>query len=118
MAKMIVNDTITSKHVIEKVNKDSELNLKVKMNKFDIETTSFLKGQNLKAGINPTYEFEGKLYVVKVSKELPIMRKEFTEAKGAATSDYQNELEKNWIDSLRGKYKVKVYKKVLYNLGK
>jgi peptidyl-prolyl cis-trans isomerase SurA len=46
------------------------------------------------------------------------MRKEFTEAKGAATSDYQNELEKNWIDSLRGKYKVKVYKKVLYNLGK
>ena len=118
VAKMIVNDTITSKHVIEKVNKDSELNLKVKMNKFDIETTSFLKGQNLKAGINPTYEFEGKLYVVKVSKELPIMRKEFTEAKGAATSDYQNELEKNWIDSLRGKYKVKVYKKVLYNLGK
>lgn len=118
VAKMIVNDTITSKHVIEKINKDSELNLKVKMNKFDIEGTPFLKGQNLKKGVNPIYEFEGKLYVVKVANELPVMRKEYTEAKGAATSDYQNALEKNWINSLRGKYKVKVYKKVLYNLGK
>jgi peptidyl-prolyl cis-trans isomerase SurA len=46
------------------------------------------------------------------------MKKEFSEAKGTATSDYQNFLEKNWLDSLTSKYKVKVNKKVLYNLGK
>jgi peptidyl-prolyl cis-trans isomerase SurA len=56
--------------------------------------------------------------VVKVNAELPVMRKEFNEAKGNATSDYQNYLEKNWLDSLQKKYKVKVNKKVLYNLGK
>jgi peptidyl-prolyl cis-trans isomerase SurA len=113
-----VNDTITSKHVIEKVNKDSELNLKVKMNKFDPETTAFMKGKSLAMGVNNTYEFDGKLYVVKVTNMLPVMRKEFNEAKGSATSDYQNFLEKNWLDSLTSKYKVKVNKKVLYNLGK
>ena len=69
-------------------------------------------------GVNPTYEFDGKLYVIKVSKVLPIMQKEFNEAKGAATSDYQNFLESNWLESLQKKYKVKVNKKVLYNLGK
>jgi peptidyl-prolyl cis-trans isomerase SurA len=118
VASMIVNDTITSKHVIEKVNKDSELNLKVKMNKFDPETTAFMKGKSLAMGVNSTYEFDGKLYVVKVTNMLPVMRKEFNEAKGSATSDYQNFLEKNWLDSLTSKYKVKVNKKVLYNLGK
>jgi peptidyl-prolyl cis-trans isomerase SurA len=118
VAAMIVNDTITSKHVIEKVNKDSELNLKVKMNKFDPETTAFMKGKPLAMGVNNTYEFDGKLYVVKVTNMLPVMRKEFNEAKGSATSDYQNFLEKNWLDSLTSKYKVKVNKKVLYNLGK
>lgn len=118
VASMIVNDTVTSKHVIEKINKDTELNLKVKMNKFDPETTAFLKGKSLSMGVNKTYEFEGKLYVVKVTNMLPVMKKEFSEAKGSATSDYQNFLEKNWLESLTSKYKVKVNKKVLYNLGK
>lgn len=115
---MLANDTINSKHVIAKINKDSELNLKVKMNKFDPEATPSLKGQNLSAGVSQPYLFEGKYYVVKVHAELPVMLKEFNEAKGNATSDYQNFLEKNWLDSLQKKYKVKINKKVLYTLGK
>ena len=118
VASMINNDTITSKHVLDKINKDTELNLKVKMNKFDPETTAFMKGKTLTVGVNPTYEFDGKLYVIKVSKVLPVMQKEFNEAKGAATSDYQNFLESNWLESLQKKYKIKVNKKVLYTLGK
>lgn len=118
VSKMIQNDTINSKHVLDKINKDSELNLKVKMNKFDPINTPSLKDQKLSIGVNPIYEFEGKLYVVKVSKELPVMQKEFSEAKGAATSEYQNHLEKKWLDELRKKYKVTIKKKVLYNLGK
>ncbi|MBM3165399.1 MAG: peptidylprolyl isomerase [Bacteroidetes bacterium] len=116
--EMLGNDTINSKHVIQKINKDSELNLKVKMNKFDPEATPSLKGQNLTTGLSQPYAFESKYYVVKVHAELPVMRKEFAEAKGMVTSDYQNSLEKNWIETLQKKYKVKVNKKVLYNLGK
>lgn len=115
---MLANDTINSKHVIEKINKDSELNLKVKMNKFDPETTAVLKGRDLNAGVTQPFGFEGKFYVVKVQAVLPVMAKEFNESKGNATSDYQNALEKDWIESLQKKYKVKINKKVLYNLGK
>jgi peptidyl-prolyl cis-trans isomerase SurA len=114
---MLSNDTITSKHVIEKINKETELNLKVKMNKFDPETTNFLKGRFLAMGRNLPYEFEGKQYVVIVSEQLPPMNKAFSEAKGVATSDYQNFLESTWLTSLKSKYKVKVNKKVLYTLG-
>ena len=64
------------------------------------------------------FGFEGKFYVVKVQAVLPVMAKEFNESKGNATSDYQNALEKDWIESLQKKYKVKINKKVLYNLGK
>lgn len=114
---MLKNDTITSKHVLEVINKDSELNLKVRMNKFDIEQTSFLKSANLKKGLNQAYEFEGKYYVVKVAEVLEPMRKEFSEAKGIATSDYQNYLEKTWLEELTKNHPIKVNSEVLYNLG-
>jgi peptidyl-prolyl cis-trans isomerase SurA len=45
------------------------------------------------------------------------MKKEFNEAKGAVTSDYQNFLEKTWLDELNKKYTVKVNYDVLYNLN-
>lgn len=116
--KMIQNDTINSKHVIDVINKDSELNLRVRTNKFETELTPFLKGQNLKKGANKPYELNGKFYVVKIAAILPPTPKELAEAKGAITSDFQNYLEKKWMDQLRINHPVKVYKEVLYSLGK
>ena len=63
---MLKNDTINSKHVLDVINKDSELNLKVKMNKFDIAQTPFLVGKNLSKGLNQAYEFEGKSATQKI----------------------------------------------------
>jgi peptidyl-prolyl cis-trans isomerase SurA len=114
---MLKNDTINSKHVLDVVNKDSELNLKVKMNKFDIAQTPFLVGRNLSKGVNQAYEFEGKYYVVKVAAVLEPGLKEFSEAKGMATSDYQNYLESTWLESLKNTHSVKVNKEVLYQIG-
>ena len=118
VSSMIANDTINSKHVLDVVNKDSELNLKVKMNKFDVTQTLTLKDRELDLGVNKMYEFEGKFYVVKVSSKLPVMRKEFTEAKGSITSDYQNFLEQEWIKELRIKHPIVIFYDVLYSLGK
>jgi peptidyl-prolyl cis-trans isomerase SurA len=115
---MIQNDTINSKHVIESINKDSELNLRVRTNKFDIETTNFLKGQGLSKGVNKAYNFDGKFYVVKVNDILDPKPKEFSEAKGAITSDYQNYLEKVWLEELSSKHTLKINYEVLYSLGK
>lgn len=116
--KMIQNDTINSKHVIEKINKDSQLNLKVRTNKFEEKNTPFLKDQNLKKGVNKPYAFDGKIYVVKVNEEIAPGNKELLEAKGAVTSDYQNYLEKVWLEELAKKYPLKVNTEVLYSIGK
>lgn len=116
--KMIQNDTINSKHVIDVINKDSELNLRVRTNKFDKESTNFLKDRTLNKGINKPFELEGKVYVIKVNELLDPKEKEFSEAKGAATSDYQNFLEKNWLEELAKKHSIKVNYEVLYSLGK
>ena len=118
VAKMIKNDTINSKHVLDLINKESELNLRVRTNKFDTEQTSFLKDQNLTIGINKSYTFDGKVYVVKVNEKLAPKNKEFSEAKGATTSDYQNYLEKTWLEELNKKHAVKIYDAVLYSVGK
>lgn len=116
--KMMKKKSNTSKEIIEKVNATSELNLKVKLNKFDPEQTPSLQGKTFVVGRNKPYAFDGKHFVVKLTKELPIMRKEFSEARGAVTSDYQNFLEKTWLEELNNKYTVKVNYDVLYNLDK
>jgi peptidyl-prolyl cis-trans isomerase SurA len=116
--KMIQNDTINSKHVLDVINKDSELNLRVRTNKFDIENTPFLKGRDLKNGVNKSYSFDGKTYVIKVNEILERKQKEFSEAKGPATSDYQNYLEKTWLEEITQKHTLKINYDVLYSLGK
>jgi peptidyl-prolyl cis-trans isomerase SurA len=45
------------------------------------------------------------------------MNKEFSEAKGTVTSDYQNFLEKSWMDELQKKYTITIYPDVLYKIG-
>ncbi len=69
-------------------------------------------------GRNKPYEFEGKHYVVDLKAEVPVMRKELLEARGLVTSDYQNFLEKNWMEEITRKHTIKVNYDILYNLNK
>ncbi len=114
--KMLKNDTITSKHIIEKLNEKSELNLKVKTNKYEINEISYLKGRTFKKGTNPLYEFGGKYYVIKVNELIPAGTKLLIDAKGLITSDYQNYLEQEWLKELTIKYPFKINEKVIYSL--
>jgi peptidyl-prolyl cis-trans isomerase SurA len=114
--KMLKNDTITSKHIIEKLNEKSELNLKVKTNKYEINEISYLKGRTFKKGTNPMYEFGGKYYVIKVNELIPAGPKLLVDAKGLITSDYQNYLEQEWLKELTMKYPFKINDKIIYSL--
>lgn len=53
---------------------------------------------------------------VRINELIPAHPKALEEARGIITSDYQNQLEKLWVDELRAKYPVKVNKKVLAQL--
>lgn len=111
-------DTLKISAIVEKINKDSELNTRHRNNKFDVEKTNYIENQNLKKGVNPVYKFNDKFYVVRLADILAPAEKEFSEAKGAVTSDYQNYLEAKWLEELSTKHKIVVNTEVLYNLGK
>jgi len=102
----------TDKEILEKLNKDSQLNL-------TIDSKILNKGENPMVdanwipGISATKEADKKFTFVRVNKILKPSPKTLAEAKGAATSDYQNFLEKDWIDSLKKKYPVNIHKDVL-----
>lgn len=117
VVKMLKNDTITSKHILTKLNEKSELNLKVKTNKYEISEVSYLKGRTFKLGTNPIYEFGGKFYVIKVSQLIPAGPKLLIDAKGLITSDYQNYLEQEWLKELARKYSFSINEPVIYSLG-
>jgi peptidyl-prolyl cis-trans isomerase SurA len=118
VADLLKSDTISSKTIIGIINKDSELNLRVRTGKFETATTNYLKNQTFKKGVNPIYPFENKFYVVKVDEVLPAGPKVLSEAKGAATADYQTYLEKQWLEEIAKKHPITVNNAVLYSLGK
>ena len=62
---------------------------------------------------------EGQLYtVIKVLEVFPEGIKSFEETKGKVISDYQEKIEKQWMEQLREKYKVKINKKTLKSIKK
>ena len=54
----------------------------------------------------------------KVEELLPARKKELNEARGYVIADYQDQLEREWVEKLRKRYPVKINKKVLAKLIK
>ncbi|TGE27055.1 peptidylprolyl isomerase [Hymenobacter metallicola] len=80
-----------------------------------IQQRSFQKGDNKvvdelvsKGPGTYTVNKDGRYYAVTIDKVLPAGPKTLAEARGQATSDYQNFLEKQWISQLREEYPVKI----------
>jgi len=104
-----LNDT----DLLKEINTDS-----VKV--LTIESAKFLKKENKlidsipwNPGITGDIVSNGATVFVNVKKVLKPQVKELHEARGLITADYQNFLEKEWIQALRAKYPVDVKRDVL-----
>jgi peptidyl-prolyl cis-trans isomerase SurA len=71
------------------------------------------KDLELKVGISEIYELNDAYHIAKVTKIIPKSVKTFEESKGNVINDFQNEIEKNWLATLRERFKVDINKKVL-----
>jgi peptidyl-prolyl cis-trans isomerase SurA len=69
-----------------------------------------------KKGIHVVQETENRVIWCYVYGTVPPTLKKLSEVKGMATADYQNELEKIWIQTLREKYNVVENKEILEHL--
>ncbi|WP_400193568.1 peptidylprolyl isomerase [Hymenobacter sp. B81] len=79
-----------------------------------VQQRAFPKGENKVVDGVPqqpgtyTAQQDGRYFAVVVERVLPAGPKTLAEARGQATSDYQNYLEQEWLKELRQKYPVKV----------
>ncbi|MBI2269604.1 MAG: peptidylprolyl isomerase [Bacteroidetes bacterium] len=110
--KAMLKKNKTQKEILDVVNKKSQLNLQVESKLFLPKENSFVDA-NWNPGISANKKENGKIMFVEVKKLLKPEPKAFNESKGLVTADYQNYLEKEWIESLKKKYPVTVNKEVL-----
>ncbi len=60
----------------------------------------------------------GNVKFYKIKEILPVTEKKLEEARGYVVADYQDHLEKKWVEELENEYKVVINKKVLKSLIK
>jgi len=94
--------------IIEKVNKNSQLNMRLYSGIYSKEDYPALAKTDLKTGITPVIENEKMFYVFRISEVLAPQPKKLEEAKGAVTAAYQTYLEETWMKELKAKYPVQL----------
>jgi peptidyl-prolyl cis-trans isomerase SurA len=67
------------------------------------------------AKVTPVKDYPIDAVYGKILKKGP---EEYEDVKGLVTADYQEELEKGWVATLRRKYQVKVYDEVVKTVNK
>lgn len=104
----------SEKDILAEVNKNSQLNLQVESRIFTKAENEFVD-KNWKLGTSEDIvsEKDKKIIIVVVNKLLKPEPKAYQDAKGMITADYQNFLEKQWIEALKKKYPVTIDNKVL-----
>ncbi len=111
-------DKAFMKTILEKT-KNGDTLTAADVKKFKSVTTfrAYGKGENKIVDMTPwtigihEVEADGMYYLVEIERLIPPGIKSFQEAKASVISDYQEEIEKKWLESLRSKHKVKVNKK-------
>ncbi|REK07014.1 MAG: hypothetical protein DWQ39_02360 [Bacteroidetes bacterium] len=99
--------------LMARVNKNSQLNLQVKYGKFPRGENDIIDQIDWKPGVTKDIVKDKQVVFAEVKRVLPAQPKSLEEAKGLVTADYQNALEKEWIEELKKKYTVKVNQDVV-----
>ncbi len=104
--------------LMARVNKSSQLNLQVKSAKFLKGDNDIIDSISWVAGMTKDFKHGNSTVFVNVKQKIASQPKSLEEAKGLVTADYQGFLEKEWIESLRAKYPVKINQEVVESIIK
>ena len=102
----------TMKEILDELNKDSQLNVTAD-HKLYKKGENDIVDRNWKAGTSKNENIDGRVKFVVVDHIEAARPKTLQEARGAVTTDYQNQLDKEWVASLKAKYPVTVNREVL-----
>ncbi len=104
---------LTSDDILNAINKDSQLNLSIKHDTFLRGDDALIDSIKWEPGITADIKKGNSIVFVQVNQKIAPTPKSLSEAKGLVTADYQDSLEKQWIEDLKKKYAVAIQKDVL-----
>ena len=117
-AQKLLQEGKTAEEVKELLNNKDKVNVIVSDGIFEIGERVLPKDLELEKGVSRIYSDDAGYTVLNVKDVVPAGIKTLNSVNGKAMSDYQNYLEKTWIESLRNKYEVKINKKALKRVKK
>lgn len=106
--KDVKKGKLTGVEILKKHASDNPLNLRVEEGKFEKSAKEVLGKITWQPGISEDQKIENQIVFVNVKRVLAPEPKLLSEIRGIITSEYQNVLEKSWIEGLMKKYPVVV----------
>ena len=92
--------------IMKLANKSYSLNLSYEKALYEKGQNAIIDELDKKPGISENKKVNNSIVIVKINKLLPAQNKKLDEARGLITADYQNYLEKEWLNILHEKHKV------------
>lgn len=102
----------------KQINSDGKINIIAVSDVFEIDQSELPEGLIPVKGVSDIKLNDGFYVVVNIKEVIEPTLKEFDEVRGTVISDFQTEIEKKWMQSLRDKYEVKINNKSLKKLKK
>ncbi|MCF8338083.1 MAG: hypothetical protein K9I74_08885, partial [Bacteroidales bacterium] len=99
------------------LNSDSVRNVSVQEGLYEKDANPYIRKASWEEGLSDKLNHEKKPFFVMIHEFVPPEPKTLEEARGIVTADYQNYLEKQWIEKLRKKYDYEVNHEVFKSLN-
>ena len=114
--KLLKKKGITREELLKQINNDSQLNLTIREGKYAKGENDIVDEIAWQKGLSTDIKKDGSVIFVDVKEVMPAQPKKLEECRGLVTSDYQAQLEKQWIETLKKKYTVEVNQEVLQSM--
>ncbi len=104
---------VSHEQLMENFNQESQLEVSAQKGIFEINNMPVSAQLSQKAGVSRVIPENGNYVVVLVNDFLPAQPKKLSEIRGLVIADYQNYLEKQWVEELRQRYTVTINRDAL-----
>jgi len=111
--KNFLKSGLADNDILKEINTDSIKKVTLETGKYSRKDNKYIDGINWVPGIANDITTDTATVIIRVKSVIKPEPKTLNEARGLITADYQNYLEKIWIDFLKIKYPVVVNKDVL-----
>jgi len=106
----------TSAVLLKKFNAEDPLSLKIIEGKLEKQAHEVLSQVEWKKGVSADISHNGQKVFVRIDRLIDPGYKELSEIRGLVTSDYQQQLESEWVRSLEKKYPVDIRRDVFQSI--